>query len=33
MGKINLVCTSFINESLINIDDNNVSSDDNNTNI
>ena len=29
IGKINLVCTSFINESLVNFDDNNVSSDDN----
>ena len=32
-GKINSVCTSFINESLVNVDDNNVSSHDNNTNI
>ena len=33
IGKINSVCTSFINESLVNVDDNIVSSDDNNTNI
>ena len=33
IGKINSVCTSFINESLVNADDNNVSSNDNNTNI
>ena len=33
IGKINSVCTSFINESLVNVDDNIVSSNDNNTNI
>ena len=33
IGKINSVCTSFINESLVNVDDNIVSSDDNNTKI
>ena len=27
IGKINSVCTSFINESWVNVDDNNVSSD------
>ena len=32
IGKINSGCTSFINESLVNFDDNNVSND-NNTNI
>ena len=32
MGKVSSVCTSFINESLENVDDNIVSSDDN-TNI
>ena len=33
IGKINSMCTSFINESLVNVDDNNVLSNDNNTNI
>ena len=33
IGKINLVCTGFIIESLVNVDDNIVSSDDKNTNI
>ena len=33
IGKVNSVCTSFINESLVNVDENIVSSDDNNTNI
>ena len=33
IGKINSLCTSFFNESFVNVDDNNVSSDDNNTNI
>ena len=33
IGKINSVCTSLINESLVNVDDNIVSSNDNNTNI
>ena len=33
IGKVNSICTSFINESLINVDSNIVSSDDNNTNI
>ena len=33
IGKVNSVCTSFINESLVNVDGNIASSDDNNTNI
>ena len=33
IGKINLVCTSVINESLVNVDKIIVLSDDNNTNI
>ena len=33
IGKINSVCTSFTNESLVNVNDSNVSSDGNNENI
>ena len=33
IGKVNSVCTRFIDESLVNVDDNIVSSDDNTTNI